>query len=106
MSEEVQQNWIANFWRRIGALFIDTLILGLVGFLLGLTLESTFVQIGGWGRLIGFVIALVYFGAMNSKLFNGQTIGKKVKKAYGLTNINDREDNPSCTLIQSHQKFE
>ena len=35
-----------------------------------------------------------------------QTIGKAVKQAYGLININDREDNPSCTLIQSHQKFE
>ena len=35
-----------------------------------------------------------------------QTIGKEVKAAYQLTNINDREDNPSCTLIQSHQKFE
>lgn len=35
-----------------------------------------------------------------------QTIGKKVKASYGLVNINDREDNPSCTLIQSHQKFE
>ncbi len=35
-----------------------------------------------------------------------QTIGKEVKKAYGLVNVNDREDNPSCTLIQSHQKFE
>ena len=35
-----------------------------------------------------------------------QTIGKEVKKAYQLTNIDDREDNPSCTLIQSHQKFE
>jgi hypothetical protein len=35
-----------------------------------------------------------------------QTIGKEVKKAYGLSNINDREDNPSCTLIQSHQKFD
>ncbi len=34
-----------------------------------------------------------------------QTIGKEVKTAYGLVNINDREDNPSCTLIQSHQKF-
>ena len=78
MTEEVQQNWIANFWRRIGALFIDTLILGLVGFLLGLALESTLVQIGSWGRLIGFVIALVYFGVMNSKLFEGQTIGKRV----------------------------
>lgn len=35
-----------------------------------------------------------------------QTIGKEVKAAYQLTNINDREDNPSCTLIQSHQKFD
>jgi hypothetical protein len=35
-----------------------------------------------------------------------QTIGKEVKRAYGLSNINDREDNPSCTLIQSHQKFD
>ncbi|MDQ6987980.1 MAG: hypothetical protein Q9M25_09275 [Mariprofundaceae bacterium] len=35
-----------------------------------------------------------------------QTIGKEVKKAYRLVNLNDREDNPSCTLIQSHQKFE
>ena len=35
-----------------------------------------------------------------------QTIGKRVKAAYHLTNVDDREDNPSCTLIQSHQKFE
>ena len=35
-----------------------------------------------------------------------RSIGKEIKKAYGLTNIDDREDDPSCTLIQSHQKFE
>lgn len=35
-----------------------------------------------------------------------QTIGKQVKDSYKLVNINDRENNPSCTLIQSHQKFE
>ena len=35
-----------------------------------------------------------------------QTIGKEVKAAYNLSNLNDREDNPRCTLIQSHQKFE
>jgi len=35
-----------------------------------------------------------------------QTIGREVKTAYQLTNINEREDNPFCTLIQSHQKFE
>jgi hypothetical protein len=35
-----------------------------------------------------------------------QQIGKHVKTAYHLTNMNDREVDPSCTLIQSHQKFE
>ena len=35
-----------------------------------------------------------------------QTIGKEVKRAYGLVNLDDRENNPSCTLIQSHQIFE
>jgi uncharacterized RDD family membrane protein YckC len=80
MDEATQQKWIAGFWRRIGALFIDTLILGLLGFLLGLAFENAFVQTGGWGRLIGFVIALVYFGIMNSALCQGQTIGKRILK--------------------------
>jgi len=35
-----------------------------------------------------------------------RAIGMEVKKQYKLENINDREENPSCTLIQSHQKFE
>ena len=35
-----------------------------------------------------------------------QTIGKVVKESYSLVNINERENNPSCTLIESHQKFE
>jgi hypothetical protein len=35
-----------------------------------------------------------------------QQIGKAVKTQYQLVNVNEREDNPSCTLIQSHQKFE
>ena len=34
-----------------------------------------------------------------------QCIGKQVKVSYGLNNA-DREENPSCTLIQSHQRFE
>ena len=34
-----------------------------------------------------------------------QTIGKKIKEEYHLENMDDREDNPTCTLIQSHQKF-
>jgi uncharacterized RDD family membrane protein YckC len=78
MTEKAQKNWIGSFWRRIGALFIDSLILGLFGFVLGLALENAFVQIGGWGRSIGFVIGLLYFGVMNSRQFDGQTIGKKL----------------------------
>ncbi len=35
-----------------------------------------------------------------------QSIGKQIKIAYSLDNIDERENNPSCTLIQSHQKFE
>jgi hypothetical protein len=35
-----------------------------------------------------------------------QQIGKAVKDQYQLVNMDDREDNPSCTLIQSHQKFQ
>jgi uncharacterized RDD family membrane protein YckC len=80
MTEEVELKWISGFWRRIGALFIDTLILGVVGLALGLVLESLFVQIGGWGRLVGFSIALIYFGVMNSSIVGGQTIGKKALK--------------------------
>lgn len=76
--EDIQEKWICGFWRRIGALFIDSLILGIVGFALGLFLENTFVQLGGWGRLIGFVISITYFGFMNSSIFNGQTFGKKI----------------------------
>ncbi len=34
-----------------------------------------------------------------------QQIGKAIKSQYQLINVNDREDNPSSTLIQSHQKF-
>lgn len=80
MTEEVKLKWISGFWRRIGALVIDTLVLGAAGLVLGLFLESFFIQIGAWGRLVGFSIALIYFGIMNSSITRGQTIGKKVLK--------------------------
>ena len=53
-------------------------------------------------------LMLQYLRAVESDKLDtvNRAIGKKVKEAYHLTNINEREDNPSCTLIQSHQKFE
>jgi len=80
MTKEVELKWISGFWRRVGALFIDTLILGIAGFALGLFFESLFVQMGGWGRLVGFSISLIYFGIMNSSIAGGQTVGKKALK--------------------------
>ena len=80
MNEGAELKWISGFWRRLIAFFVDTLILGVVGLALGLFLESFFVQMGVWGRLVGFSIALIYFGVMNSTIAGGQTIGKRALK--------------------------
>jgi uncharacterized RDD family membrane protein YckC len=80
MIEEKELTWISGFWRRIGAFLIDSIVLGLAGLGLGLFLEEFFVEIGEWGRLVGFSIALVYFGVMNSTIANGQSLGKRALK--------------------------
>lgn len=69
-------SYISGFWRRIVALIIDLAILGMIGFIFGFFFENTFVAMGIWARLVGFSIALLYFGLMNSKLLDGQTAGK------------------------------
>lgn len=71
---------IAGFWRRLAALLIDIILLFLFGLLLGNLLADVFVQIGMWGRLIGFLVAGLYFALLNSKLFDGQTVGKRIFK--------------------------
>ena len=80
MTDETNQPWICGFWRRIGAALVDTLLLGALGFALGLVFESLFVQLGSLGRLIGFSIALIYFGIGNSHVAGGQTLGKRLLK--------------------------
>jgi hypothetical protein len=66
---------ISGFWRRVGTLFIDAFILGVFGLLLGLLFSQQFVGLGGWGRAIGFPIAAVYFGILNSrKVMWGQAL--------------------------------
>jgi len=68
---------ICGFWRRIAALLLDSLILGVAGGVSGIFLYDTFSRLGEKGRLIGFCVALVYFGLMNSALGGGQTFGKR-----------------------------
>lgn len=46
--------------------------------LLGLALFREAARLGQAGRLVGFVIALVYFGLLNSRIGGGQTLGKRL----------------------------
>jgi uncharacterized RDD family membrane protein YckC len=70
----------AKFWNRIGAYLIDVLVLGAIGFILGLFFKEFFAQIGSQGLLVGFIISLIYFGLGNSRICNGQTVGKNALK--------------------------
>ena len=63
----------AGFWRRTIALFIDWIILAIVGFFF----RELFLRMGGWERLIGFGVAALYFVPLNSRLGRGQTVGKR-----------------------------
>jgi uncharacterized RDD family membrane protein YckC len=68
---------IAGFWRRLGAFVIDLILLGVVGLILGALLFDTFARMGAYAKLIGFAIALAYFGICNSRIGGGQTLGKR-----------------------------
>lgn len=78
MASTLRKQYLASRSLRLGAFIIDILILGMIGQLLGLVFEFIFVHLGLWGRLVGFSIALLYFGIGNSSKANGQTIGKKL----------------------------
>lgn len=68
---------IAGFWRRLGAFVIDLVLLGIAGMIFGALLFDTLARMGAYARLIGFAIALAYFGICNSRIGDGQTLGKR-----------------------------
>lgn len=71
---------ISGFWRRLIAIVLDGVLLGIVGFISGFFFFEFYAQLGGWGRLIGFGIASLYFGVLNSVIGKGRTIGKRIMK--------------------------
>ncbi len=75
-----QHKPIAGFWRRLSAFVVDLLLLGLAGWVLGFFFYDHLARLGGWGRAIGFTIAVAYFGLMNSRIHGGQTFGKMAMK--------------------------
>jgi uncharacterized RDD family membrane protein YckC len=70
----------AGFWRRFFAFCLDGILLGIVGALFGLLAFDYLASFGSWGRAIGFVISLAYFGVLESSLSGGQSAGKRITK--------------------------
>lgn len=68
----------SGFWRRLLAFAIDGLVLGVAGAIAGFLLFDALAGLGVYGRLIGFAVALSYFGLFNSRLGGGQTPGKRL----------------------------
>lgn len=91
---------ICGFWRRILALIIDGAILGIVGIIIGTLFFDFFAALGSWGRILGFVVALCYFGILNSSIGNGQTIGKRLLKIQ----VADNETN-TISPIKSFLRY-
>lgn len=67
---------LAGFWRRGFAFLLDAMLLGLVGWAAGLVAFDALVDLGNWGRAIGFAVALLYFGVTDSTLCAGRSFGK------------------------------
>lgn len=69
---------LSKFWTRIWALLIDSIILGIFGFILGSIFNNFFISLGENAKLIGWVITLFYFSVLSSKIYKEQTFGKKI----------------------------
>ncbi|REC79614.1 hypothetical protein DRF60_04160 [Chryseobacterium elymi] len=91
--------FLSGFWARIWALLIDSLILGIIGFILGFTFENFFISMGESAKLIGWIISLAYFTILNSELNNGQTMGKKLMKIQ-VTNIEGKTVDLKTSFIR------
>ena len=91
---------ICGFWRRLIAFIIDVTILGIVGVGVGALFYDSLAELGGWGRLLGFGVALLYFGLLNSSIGNGQTIGKRILKIQVVNN-----DKQTISIPKSFLRF-
>lgn len=92
--------FLSGFWTRVWALLIDSLILGILGFILGFPFENFFISLGESAKLIGWIISLAYFSILNSKLNNGQTLGKKIMKIQ-VTDIEGKTIDLKTSFLRS-----
>lgn len=69
---------VGSLWRRIAAFILDSIFVGVAGTLIAMPFFGALSRLGAWGRLLGFCIAILYYGVLNSRIGNGQTVGKRL----------------------------
>lgn len=94
----IESKCIAGFWRRMGAFFIDFIFILIIGMVLGYVFENEFVKIGNLGKLFGIAVTTIYFGLLNSKVFGGQTIGKKILNIRVVDSLNNMLSLPKSLI--------
>ena len=68
----------AGFWPRVGAWFVDAVVLGIVGCAIGWAAMDYVSPLGPNGRFVGLAISVLYHGLLGSSIGGGQTIGKRL----------------------------
>jgi len=69
---------VGSLWRRILAFVVDGLILYAVGRVIGTIFLRGLSLLGPWALLVGFCLALAYFGTLESEIGRGQSLGKRL----------------------------
>lgn len=78
--EEILPVKLATRKKRFLAFVLDMIIISVVGYISGLLLENFYMKLGNYGKIVGAVVVLIYFGIFDSRICKGQSIGKKICK--------------------------
>jgi uncharacterized RDD family membrane protein YckC len=69
---------IGALWRRVCAFLVDGIVVGLAATFVASPFFEPLSRVGPWGPLLGFIMALPYYAILNSKIGDGQTLGKRL----------------------------
>lgn len=69
---------MAGFWRRFFAFALDSILLGIIGSILGALFFDAFTRMGAMARIVGFLVATIYFALFDSSIGKGRSIGKRL----------------------------
>ncbi|MBL7669038.1 MAG: RDD family protein [Bdellovibrionaceae bacterium] len=82
--EQVLEEVLAGFWRRLIADVIDKFALAGIGLGLSFIIEDWIIRLGTMSLLVGLLILIIYYLFGQSRFANGQTLGKRVMRIQVL----------------------